>query len=188
MAWNEPGGSKDKDPWGNKQKDDQGPPDLDEIIRGIQSKLGGLFGGKKGGGGGGSEMPGKGGAAGIGILILVLVGGWLVYDMVYIIQPAERGVVMRFGKYVDTLQPGMNFRLPRPIETVDRVDVDQIRNVEIGYRSSGGRVSKSSSVASESLMLTRDENIVDAQFAVQYRIKSARDYLFSVRNPDLTLR
>lgn len=187
MAWNEPGGSKDNDPWGNKNKGgDQGPPDLDEVIRKMQDKLGGLFGGKKGGGTGQSSGKG-GGAGGIGVLILVLIGGWLVYDMVHIIQPAERGVVLRFGKYVDTMQPGLNFRLPRPIETVERVDVDQIRNVEIGYRSaSGGR--QTTSVPSESLMLTRDENIVDAQFAVQYRIKSARDYLFSVRNPDLTLR
>ncbi|ALP52864.1 HflK protein [Candidatus Tenderia electrophaga] len=188
MAWNEPGGSKDNDPWGNKNKGDQGPPDLDEVIRKMQNKLGGLFGGKKGGGGGG-QSPGKGGTAGMGIMILVLVGGWLVYDMVHIIQPAERGVVMRFGEYVDTMQPGLGVRLPRPIETVERVDVAQIRNVEIGYRSSsGGRSTTSTSVGSESLMLTRDENIVDAQFAVQYRIKSARDYLFNVRNPDLTLR
>lgn len=189
MAWNEPGGSKDNDPWGNKNKGDQGPPDLDEVIRKMQNKLGGLFGGKKGGGGGDGRTPGKGGATGMGIIILVVVGGWLLYDMVHIIQPAERGVVLRFGKYVDTIQPGLNFRLPRPIETVERVDVAQIRNVEIGYRSSsGGRSTTSTSVGSESLMLTRDENIVDAQFAVQYRIKSARDYLFNVRNPDLTLR
>lgn len=188
MAWNEPGGSKDSDPWGNKNKGDQGPPDLDEVIRKMQDKLGGLFGGKKGGAGGNGQSPGKGGA-GMGIIVLVLVGGWLLYDMVHIIQPAERGVVLRFGKYADTLQPGLNFRLPRPIETMERVDVAQIRNVEIGYRSSvGGRSTTSTSVASESLMLTRDENIVDAQFAVQYRIKSARDYLFNVRNPDLTLR
>jgi membrane protease subunit HflK len=187
MAWNEPGGSKDNDPWGNKRKDDQGPPDLDEVVRKMQQKLGGLFGGKKGGGGGESRGPG-GSKAGIGIVILIAVLIWLGVDMVNIIQPAERGVVLRFGKYVKTMQPGLNFRLPRPIETVERVDVAQIRNVEIGYRSGGGRSTKSTSVPSESLMLTRDENIVDVGFAVQYRVKSARDYLFSVRDPDLTLR
>lgn len=189
MAWNEPGGSKDKDPWGNKRKDEQGPPDLDEIVRKMQDKLGGLFGGKKGGGGGDKLSPGKGGAAGMGIIILVLVGGWLLYDMVHIIQPAERGVVLRFGQYVNTMQPGLNATWPRPIAIVERVDVAQIRNVEIGYRSSsGGRITKSSTVPSEALMLTRDENIVDVQFAIQYNIKAARDYLFNVRDPDLTLR
>ncbi len=188
MAWNEPGGSKDKDPWGNKRKDEQGPPDLDEVVRKMQDKLGGLFGGKKGGGGGDKFSPGKGSVAGMGVIILVLVGGWLLYDIVHIIQPAERGVVQVFGKYSSTMQPGLNATWPRPIATVERVDVAQIRNVEIGYRSTGGRTAKSSTVASEALMLTRDENIVDVRFAVQYNIKSAPDYLFNVRDPDQTLR
>ncbi len=192
MAWNEPGGSKDDDPWGNKRKDEQGPPDLDEVVRKMQDKFGSMFGGKKGGNSGG-EGPGlgKGGAAGMGLTLAIAVGAWLVYDMAHIIQPAEQGVVLRFGKYVDTLQPGLSFRLPRPIEQVVRVDVAQNRDVLIGYRAGGGggRTStKSASVASESLMLTRDENIVDVSFAIQYNIKSSSDYLFKVRDPDLTLR
>ncbi len=192
MAWNEPGGSKDQDPWGNRNKD-QNPPDLDKVVKDIQDKLGGLFGGKGGGGqdGGGSASsggPGKGAAAGMGILILLVVGGMILANMIHIIQPAERGVVLRFGKYVDTIEPGLNFRLPWPIETVERVNVDQIRNVEIGYRSGGGRSSSTTSVPSEALMLTRDENIIDVRFAIQYMVKSAKDYLFSVRDPDLTLR
>jgi len=192
MAWNEPGGSKDNDPWGNKRKDEQGPPDLDEVVRKMQDKLGSMFGGKKSGnsGGKGSGL-GKGGAAGMGIIAAVALGIWLVIDMAHIIQPAEQGVVLRFGKYVDTLQPGLSFRLPRPIEQVVRVDVAQNRDVLIGYRVGGGggrASSKSSSVASESLMLTRDENIVDVSFAIQYNIKSSSDYLFKVRDPDLTLR
>ena len=189
MAWNEPGGSKDQDPWGNRNKD-QNPPDLDKIIKDIQGKLGGLFGGGKGGNGGDvtPSGPGKGAAAGMGILVLLVIAGIAVANMIYIIQPAERGVVLRFGKYVDTIQPGLNFRLPWPIETVERVNVDQIRNVEIGYRSGGGRSTKTTSAPSEALMLTRDENIIDVQFAVQYRVKSAKDYLYSVRDPDLTLR
>ena len=196
MAWNEPGGSKDNDPWGNKRKDEQGPPDLDEVVRKMQDKLNGMFGGKKSGnngGGGNGPSLGKGGAAGMGLTLAIAVGVWLVYDMAHIIQPAEQGVVMRFGKYVDTLQPGLSFRLPRPVEQVVRVDVAQNRDVLIGYRAAasagaGRTSSKSSSVASESLMLTRDENIVDVSFAIQYNIKSSSDYLFKVRDPDLTLR
>ena len=190
MAWNEPGGSKDQDPWGNKRKDEQGPPDLDEVVRKMQDKLGGLFGGKKGGGGSDGPNPGKGGAAGVGIIAGVILAGWLIYDMAHIIQPAEQGVVLRFGKYVDTIQPGLNFRLPRPFERVVRVDVARNRDVLIGYRAGGsGRTGgRNASVASEALMLTRDENIVDVRFAIQYNIKSSSDYLFQVRDPDLTLR
>ncbi len=190
MAWNEPGGSKDKDPWGNKRKDEQGPPDLDEVVRKMQDKLGGLFGGKKSGGGTEGPSSGKGGAAGIGVILAVVLAGWLIYDMAHIIQPAEQGVVLRFGKYVDTIQPGLTFRLPRPIERVERVDVARNRDVLIGYRSAGSSRagSKSSTVANEALMLTRDENIVDVRFAIQYNIKSSSEYLFKVRDPDQTLR
>ena len=194
MAWNEPGGSKDQDPWGNRNKDQQSPPDLDKVIKDIQEKLGGLFGGKGGKGDGGDQGgslpsgPGKGAAAGMGILILLVIAGIVIANMIYIIQPAERGVVLRFGKYVDTIEPGLNFRLPWPIETVQRVNVDQIRNVEIGYRSGGGRSTQTTAAPSEALMLTRDENIIDVQFAIQYMVKSAKDYLYSVRDPDLTLR
>jgi len=191
MAWNEPGGSKDNDPWGNKRRDEQGPPDLDEIVRKMQDKLNGMFGGKKRGnsGGGDGSGPGKGSAVGMGLVLLLAVGAWLVYDMANIIQPAEQGVVMRFGKYVATLQPGLSFRWPRPIEQVVRVDVAQNRDVLIGYRSGAGRTStKSATVPSEALMLTRDENIVDVRFAIQYNIKSSSEYLFNVRDPDLTLR
>ncbi len=192
MAWNEPGGSKDNDPWGNRGGKDQGPPDLDEVVRNMQKKLNGIFGGKGKGGGDDGATPirpgGSSGAGGIVALVLVALVLMAVWDSIHIIQPAERGVVLRFGQYVDTMQPGMNWTFPRPIDTVLRVDVDQIRNVEIGYRSSGGRSSKSATVPTEALMLTRDENIVDVQFAVQYKIKSAKDYLFSVRDPDLTLR
>ncbi len=194
MAWNEPGGSKDQDPWGNRNKDQQSPPDLDKVVKDIQEKLSGLFGGKGGNGGEGDQGgsfptgPGKGAAAGMGILVLLVIVAIAVANMIYIIQPAERGVVLRFGKYVDTIEPGLNFRLPWPIETVERVNVDQIRNVEIGYRSGGGRATQTTSVPNESLMLTRDENIIDVQFAIQYMIKSAKDYLYSVRDPDLTLR
>ncbi len=177
MAWNEPGGSG-KDPWGGPGRD-QGPPDLDEAIKKLQQRLSGVFGG--GSSGGGSAAGGK--AAGVAVLILLAV--WALSG-IYIVEPAERGVVTRFGAYVETTMPGPHWHFPYPIEKVEIVNVDNIRTVEIGYRS-GGRGKAGGSVPSESLMLTQDENIVDVQFAIQYRVKDPKDYLFNVRNPDATL-
>ena len=186
MAWNEPGGSNDNDPWGGRRKSQGGPPDLDEVVRKLQQKLGGLFGRGGRSGSGGGDAGSRGNLPGIIGLIAVIILVWIALDSVYIIQPAERGVVLRFGKYVDTLQPGPSIRLPRPIEQVIRVDVDQIRTVEIGYRSSEGR--QQVPVLSEASMLTEDENIVDVKLAVQYKVKSPSDYLFHDRDPDLTIR
>jgi membrane protease subunit HflK len=169
MAWNEPGnsgGGKDRDPWGNRG--DEGPPDLDEVVRKMREKVGGLFGG----GGGGRSSANQGGTFTIVILALA---AWFLYDASYVIEPAERGVVLRFGKNVDTLQPGFNMRLPRPIEKVVRVNVENIRKLSVG------------GTQAESLMLTRDENIVDIEFSVQYKIKDAGDYVFNVRNPEESL-
>ena len=179
MAWNEPGGSGGNDPWGGPGKN-QGPPDLDEAMKKLQQRLSGLFGG--GGGGGGSAGGGR--AVGFGLAVLLVI--WALSG-IYIIEPAERGVVTRFGAYVDTTMPGPHWHLPYPIEKVEVVNVDNIRTVEIGYRS-GGRAKAGGSVPSESLMLTQDENIVDVQFAIQYQIKDPKDYLFNVRNPDATLQ
>lgn len=182
MAWNEPGSGK-QDPWGgsggggNRQR----PPELDELIAKLQKQLGGLFGRK----GGDGERRGSDGPA-LGGLMLLLAVLWLVYDMVYVIEPAERGVVLRFGSYAATLEPGPNIRMPRPFEKVIRVNVDQIQNAEIGYRAEGQ--AQSSSIDEEALMLTRDENIVDVKLAVQYKIKSANDYIFNLTEPDLALR
>ncbi len=160
MAWNEPGGGN-KDPWGGRG--DQGPPDLDEIVRKMQNKFSGLFGG-------GARKSGGDSGGGIAVVALVLLIVWLVYDSVYVVEPAERGVVTRFGAYVETLQPGPTVRWPRPIEHVYKVDVDQVR-----------------SVPHKAQMLTKDENIVEVKLAVQYKIKDARAYLFNVRDPDASL-
>jgi membrane protease subunit HflK len=184
MAWNEPGGSNDNDPWGGRRKSQGGPPDLDEVVRKLQQKLGGLFG-RKGGGTGGGGSPRKNLPGILGLIAVILVI-WIALDSIYIIQPAQRGVVLRFGKYVDTLQPGPSIRLPRPIEQVTRVDVDRIRTVEVGYRSNEGR--QQVAVLSEASMLTEDENIVDVKLAVQYKVKSPVDYLFHDRDPDMTIR
>lgn len=172
MAWNEPGGNNN-DPWGNK-KNDSGPPDLDEVFRNLQKKLEGIFGGKKGGAGGSGgnlNLPGKLGS--IGLLIALLVAGalWL-FSGIYIIQPAERGVVLQFGKYAYTTQPGPHWRIPWPVQTLERVNVDQNRSVELKSQE----------------ILTMDENIVEMDLAVQYNIKDASEYLFNVTDPDITLR
>lgn len=183
MAWNEPGGSKDKDPWGGGQGDGQGPPDLDEVVRKMQEKFRGIFGGKGGAGKGGG--PGRGASLGIGTLILVVVGLWALSGL-YIVDEGKRGVVLRFGDYKETAQAGLHWHIPYPIETVEIVDVEQIRTAEIGFRSGvGGQTIQA--VPREALMLTQDENIIDIKLAVQYRVQNASDYLFNVRNPDETL-
>ncbi len=194
MAWNEPGGSrdpgKDKDPWGNGGND-QGPPDLDDVVRQIQEKLRGLFGMSGGGSGSGrGGDSGQGGSGhslsfGVGAIALVVAVLWGASGF-YTIDQADRGVVTRFGKYIETTEAGLHWHLPYPVETVEVVNVEQIRNVEIGYRS-GLDGQGMRAIDRESLMLTQDENIVDLKLAVQYRVKDARDYLFNVRNPDVTL-
>ena len=173
MAWNEPGGSgngKGRDPWGNGGKD-QGPPDIDEVVRNLRKKMGGLFGG-----GGGRSSDDGSGSTGMGALIIIAVIVWLAIDSSYIINEKERGVVLRFGQYVETIQPGFNVRLPRPFEKVLRVDVNTIRSLSIG------------SNLDESYMLTQDENIVDVRFEVQYRIKDPKDFVFNDSTPSGSLR
>jgi len=192
MAWNEPGGSKDNDPWGGGKKNEQGPPDLDEVVKKFQDQVSKIFGGKKGrssdgGDGQGASTGGSGGAIGMGV---ILGGALFIWGLtgIYIVDEGKRGVELVFGKYSETTQPGPHWRFPTPIATVEIVDVSQIRNVEIGYRSGAGGESSKRTVLNEALMLTQDENIVDVNFAVQYRIKDAQNYLFNLRSPDQTLR
>lgn len=184
MSWDDSDNDKKKDPWSGRKKE-QSPPDLDEVVRSLQNKLGGLFGGgspKKGG----SE--GAGGPSGSGFVVLGVVAAliWLGSG-IYIVDEGNRGVVLRFGKYHESTMPGPHWRLPTPVDTVSIVNVDQQRFVEIGYRS-GRDQQAASGVKKEALMLTKDENIIDIRLAVQYRIKDAEDYVFNVRNPDLTLK
>ena len=167
MAWNDPD-EKESDPWGGRKGDD-GPPDLDEVVRKMRDKLGGLFGG-----GGRSSTPGSGGGETSPFLWVVLVAGLAVLLFLatfWRIEPAERGVVMRFGKYVRTLQPGPSFQLPRPIDEVITINVQQIRPFTVN-----------------ATMLTGDENIVDVEMAVQYRIKDVKNYLFKIADPDTTVQ
>jgi membrane protease subunit HflK len=166
MAWNEPG-SGSKDPWSGKGGG-QGPPELDEVVRKLQEKLGGLFGGgKSSGGGGAGGSPGR--SVGIGLIAGVVFLVWLASG-IYIVEPAERGVVMRFGAYQEVTGPGPHWHFPYPIEDVVKVNVDQI-----------------SSFRHKAQMLTRDENIVDIELTVQSRIQDAADYLFQDQSPEKTL-
>ena len=167
------------DPQWGRRGGNQGPPDLDELMRNFKQKFGTLFGRKGGGEGGGPSGPGLaqfGGGAGILLGLVVLV--WLASGF-YIVDASQRGIVLRFGKFLEETQPGPRWHLPYPIETAEVVSVSQVRTVEIGYRNT-----VKSKVPKESLMLTDDENIVDIQFAVQYLLKDPRDYLFNNRSPD----
>lgn len=168
MAWNEPGGGN-RDPWNNKGGD-QGPPDLDEVVRKLQDKVGGLFGGRRGGGGGDDGGARGGGFGLIGFALIALAVVAAALDSFYIIQPAERGVVLRFGAYHEVVGPGPHLKLPF-IDTYDAVNVDQIN--KFVHRAQ---------------MLTKDENIVDVTVEVQYRIQDPADFLFQDANPPLTLR
>ena len=162
MAWNEESDNKqDKDPWG--KNGNKGPPDLDEIVKKMQKGIGGIFGNK----------PTKKGDTPVFpfLIAIILLVAWLIFDMTYLIDQQQKGVVLRFGKHVSTLDPGLNIRLPRPIEVVKKVNVGQVR-----------------SITHKASMLTQDENIVDVEVAVQWRIGSATDFLFNVFDPFPTLR
>ena len=163
--------------WG--KKNNEGPPDLDEILRKLQQKLSALLGFRPrpaGPAGGGNNMNAVGG--GMAFVVFLILAVWLASGF-YIVDEGRRGVVLRLGRYVETTQPGPRWHIPYPIETVEVVNVSQVRTVEVGYR--GNPKNKQ---PAEALMLTDDENIVDIQFAVQYTLKSPEDYLFKNRNPD----
>ena len=173
--------------WGRK-KDGSGPPDLDEMLRNVNKKLNDLFGGGKkrtssnnsgdgDNGGGGANFKRLGGTLSVGVLLILLIL-WMASGF-YIVNEGQRGVVLRFGQYSETTPAGLGWHLPYPAETVELVNVSQVRTIEIGYRKN-----VSSKVLKESLMLTDDENIIDIQFAVQYILKNPQEYLFNNRDPD----
>lgn len=163
MPWKEPGKSG-KDPWRSGDE----PPDLEEVFRNVNRRLKGLFGG--GGGRRGAETP-AGGSGGLLSVLIVALLLWVGWDAVHIIDQAERGVVLRFGKYNRTLEPGFNLTLPRPFETTTPVNVSNVRSIE-----------------DRGQMLTQDENIVELNYTVQYRVLDPQKFLFNVRNPEPTLQ
>jgi membrane protease subunit HflK len=181
MAWNEPGNNngnnngnndRDKDPWGNKDHGkrggrDQGPPDLDEVFNKLSQKIGGKFG-KRGSGNKGSSFPG-GSSVGIGVIALIAVVIWF-FSGFYTIGEAERGVLLRLGKYDHIVEPGLNWRA-RFIDEVYPVNIKAIRSL----RATG-------------LMLTKDENVVTVSMDVQYQVADPYKYLYRVSNADDSLR
>ncbi|GAB4117670.1 MAG: FtsH protease activity modulator HflK [Sideroxydans sp.] len=167
--------------WGKNNSG--GPPDLEEVVRNLNRRIEALFGSF---GGGPGKQPGgrNGGGFGIslGLVILVVALIWLASGF-YIVDASQRGVVLRFGKHVETTEAGPRWHLPYPIETVEIVNLSQVRTVEVGYREN-----VKNKMLKESLMLTDDENIIDIQFAVQYFLKDPGAYLFNNRAPDENVR
>lgn len=161
MPWNEPG-KGDKDGW--RSGSDQ-PPDLDEVFRRISARMRGLFGG-----GGGRRDGGSDGGFPLFGLFGVLAILWLAFDSAHILDQADRGVVLRFGEHVRTLQPGLNFTWPRPVESLTKVNISEVRSVQDRAR-----------------MLTGDENLIDIGFEVQYRVENPEHFLFNVRAPEAVL-
>jgi modulator of FtsH protease HflK len=170
MPWNEPGrgsgggGGGDRDPW--KGGNGQQPPDLDEVFANVQRRLKNIIGGGGDSGNRGGSSSGGPSFGGLLLLVGVLVFIWVAWNSIHIIDESERGVVLRFGEYSRTLNPGFNITMPRPFEEVIKVNVSRV-----------------SSLDSQSRMLTGDENLIDLAFAVQYRIIEPEKFLFNVQDP-----
>jgi membrane protease subunit HflK len=164
--------------WGKRGR--SGPPDLDEIWRNVNRRLSEIFGRKTPPGEGGDGPPPRSlplGGAGLLVALVLLV--WLASGF-YIVDEGRRGVVTHFGRFTETTLPGPRWHLPFPIEAVEIIDFSQVKTVEIGYRNNNPK----NKIARESLMLTDDENIIDIQFAVQYDLKNAADFVFNARKPE----
>lgn len=163
MAWNEPGGGRDNDPWGGQN---QGPPDLDEALKKLQERLNRLFGG--GGNGGGQGGGAKLGMGSIGALALLAVAVWALFGF-YQVDQQERAVVLRLGVYHQTVMPGLRWA-PPIVDDVNIINVTKVR-----------------AAASRGQMLTEDENIVDISVSVQYTVSDPANFLLKVRSPELSL-
>ena len=163
MAWNEPGGGKNnnQDPW--RGKNDQGPPDLDEVLKKLQERFGGLLGGGKNGGKGGG---------GFGLIIVLLVVAVVIYGAsgFYRVEQAENAVVLRFGKLHETVGAGLHWNPPL-IDTVRKIDVIQVNSFNMN-----------------ATMLTEDQNLVSIGLVVQYKVSNPTDYFLEANNPQEALR
>ncbi len=163
-------------PWGGGGPGGPRPPDFEDIIRKGQDRFKRMLPGGMGSGQG---------------LLLVIAAALLLWVITgfYRVQPDQQGVVLRFGKWVDTTEPGLNWHIPYPIETVERPFVTKIQQIEIGFISTGERGrSQKRDVDEESLMLTGDQNIIDIEFTVQWKIADAGQYLFNIRDPEQTTK
>ena len=176
--------------WGNRGNDNgggkrpnQGPPDLEELWRDLNRRLSGIFDKRSGGGNGGDNKPPVefsprflGG--GITMLVGLVLVVWLASGF-YIVDASQRGLVLQFGRYKESTESGLRWRLPYPIESHELVNISGVRTLEVGYRGS-----EKNKVLKEALMLTDDENIINIQFAVQYILKDPVEYVLSNRTPD----
>ena len=178
---------KDQSPWGTPPGGGSGngsgrgptPPNIDELIRDLQDKIKRFLPGGKTSGG-----------KSISLILLVLAFVWLASGL-YRVLPDEQGVVLRFGKFVKTTQPGLNYHIPFPVETVQTPKVTKVNRMDIGFRSerdSGFGSSGVADVPEESLMLTGDENIVNIDFSVFWVIKDAGNFLFKIQDPEGTVK
>lgn len=163
------------------QRNNEGPPDLDEVFRDLSKKINNLFGGS-----GGGNTPSKNIDFPIVPIIGLIALVWLATGF-YIVDQGSRGVVLRFGQHVETTLPGPRWHMPFPIESVENVNLEQVRTIEVGYRSAEGGSTRSKE-ARESLMLTDDENIIDLQFAVQYNLKDVENFQFKNRATEDSVR
>jgi len=187
MPWENKGGGGG--PWGGGQNGGGGPwgrgggggggprqPDLEEFIRKGQDRFKGFV--PKGGFGG----------KGFLLIILILLVIW-AFTGLYRVQPDQQGVVLQFGKWVNTTEPGLHWHLPYPIETVETPSVENIQAIDIGFRSLGDRGrAQARDVSEESLMVTGDQNIIDIDFTVQWKISDAGQFLFNIRDPEATVK
>ena len=173
MPWSNQGGG----PWGHGPRGPQQPPNLEDLLRRGQDRFRGAFPG-----GGRSRRS-------ILLIILAIIAIWVASGF-YRVLPDEQGVVMRFGEWIKTTQPGLNYHLPGPIETVITPKVTRVNRVDVGFRSVGdiGRNVPARDLPEESLMLTGDENIVDIDFAVFWLINDAGMFLFNIQQPEVTIK
>lgn len=204
MAWGGNNGGNQGGPWGQKptgpQRGGPGrnggsgggkppkPPEFDELFKKGQERFKVIFGG-----GDGSAPPPRGqgfsgnNKRGLVLFFGALILAWLASG-IYFVAADEQGVVLRFGEFHRTTPPGIGYHLPFPIETVETPRVTTVNRIEIGFISGNGRRASENGVPEESLMLTGDENIVDINFEVQWKISKAEDFLFNIRNPEQTVK
>ncbi|MEK9800797.1 MAG: FtsH protease activity modulator HflK [Alphaproteobacteria bacterium] len=191
MPWNNQGGGDSNGPWGQgsgrggsgggggpwgQGGGGQTPPDFDKAIRQGRDALRRVMPG----GGGGS-------AKSLILLLIIFAGIWAATGF-YRVNPQQQGVVLRFGEWVRTTAPGLHYHLPYPIETVLKPEVTRDNRIEIGFRDIGGNSSTRRDIADESQMITGDENIVDIDFVVFWRIADAGQYLFNLAEPEDTIK
>lgn len=171
--------------WG--QRNNEGPPDLDEVMRDLSRKINNLFGKKRGPSNQPDNNAGGNASGNVSLpivpILAIIALLWMAAGF-YIVDQGSLGVVQRFGKFQEMTESGPRWHLPFPLERVTVVNMEQVRRLEVGYRSLGGAEGTKSKVPKEALMLTEDENIIELQFAVQYNLKNAKEYLFNNRDTD----